>query len=148
VIATWFGCGYFPWAPGTVGSAAAIIIAALLHAYAGAGRWTLLLLTVIFLAPAIWSATQTEREVKKKDPGIVVIDEVLGQWITLLGAASLGLEAYVAGFVLFRIFDVLKPWPVRQFEKLREGVGIVVDDLAAGAYAAFVLYVGGVLKLY
>ena len=147
VVATWFGCGFVPWAPGTIGSLAGLLIAGLLHAWFGAGRPTLILLIAALLAPAIWSATQTERAMKQKDPGIVVVDEVLGQWLTLLGATSLGVRTFVAAFILFRIFDVWKPWPVRRFETLPEGFGIVADDLAAGLYGAIFLYLGGALKL-
>ncbi|MFL6351619.1 MAG: phosphatidylglycerophosphatase A [Bryobacteraceae bacterium] len=147
-VATCLGCGYFPWGPGTVGSLAAIIIALLLHSYAGAGRLTLLIATLLLLAPAIWASTQTARLLSKKDPSIVVIDEVLGQWVTLLGATALRWKSFCAAFLLFRLFDIWKPWPLRQFEKLPEGVGIVADDLAAGIYGALILYIGGKLRLY
>jgi phosphatidylglycerophosphatase A len=147
-VATWFGCGYFPWGPGTAGSLAALIIALVLHIYSGAGRPVLLVITLLLLAPAIWASTQTARLLDKKDPSIVVIDEVLGQWVTLLGATALRWKSFCAAFLLFRLFDIWKPWPVRDFEKLPEGVGIVADDLAAGIYAALILYIGGRLRLY
>ncbi len=142
-LATWFGCGYFPWGPGTAGSLAAAVIAALLHFYLGAGRATLLLLTAALVSPAIWAATRTARLINEKDPGIVVVDEVLGQWITLAGATVLNAKALIAGFVLFRLFDIWKPWPVRKLEQLPTGTGIVADDLAAGVYGAIILYIGG-----
>ncbi len=147
LIATWFGCGYFPWGPGTVGSLAAVVIAGIL-AINGFGRPFLLLLTVLLLWPAIWSATQTARIVERDDPGLVVVDEVLGQWLTLMGAAVRDWKTLLVAFLLFRLFDIWKPWPVRNFEKLPEGVGIVVDDLAAGVYGAAVLYAGRYLRLY
>ena len=147
-LATWFGCGYFPWGPGTAGSFAAMVIAALLHFYFGAGRLVLSILILVLLAPAIWASSETERMAGKKDPGMVVIDEVLGQWVTLLGAIALSWKSLAAGFLLFRIFDIWKPWPVRWFEKLPEGAGIVADDLAAGVYGALILYIGGVFRLY
>jgi phosphatidylglycerophosphatase A len=147
-IATWFGCGYFPWGPGTVGSLAAIMIAVVLHSYAGAGRPALLIATLILLAPAIWASTRTARLLAKEDPSVVVVDEVLGQWVTLLGATALRWKSFCAAFLLFRLFDIWKPWPVRNFEKLPEGVGIVADDLAAGIYGALILYIGGKLRLY
>jgi phosphatidylglycerophosphatase A len=147
-LASVAGCGYFPWGPGTVGSLAAIAIAAALHAYAHAGRLTLLILTLVLLAPAVWSAGVAERALHKHDPGVVVIDEVLGQWVTLLGASALSWKSFLAGFLLFRLFDIWKPWPVRSFERLPAGAGIVADDLAAGAYGALILYIGGVLRLY
>ena len=147
-LATWFGCGYFPVGPGTVGSLAAIAIAALLHIYLGAGRATLLIVTLALLLPAIWASTQTARLMNREDPGAVIVDEVLGQWVTLLGATALVWKSFLAAFVLFRVFDIWKPWPVRNLEKLPGGVGIVADDLAAGLYGALILYIGGALKLY
>ncbi len=142
-VGTWFGCGYFPWGPGTAGSLAAVAIAALLHFYLGAGRTSLLILTAALLLPAIWAATLTARFVQKQDPGLVVVDEVLGQWLTLAGATVLNTKAFIAGFVLFRLLDIWKPWPVRKLERLPEGTGIVADDLAAGVYGALILYIGG-----
>jgi phosphatidylglycerophosphatase A len=148
VLATWFGCGYFPWGPGTVGSLAAVLIAAALHTWLGMGRLALVVLTLVLLIPSIWAATRTARLVRGEDPGLVVIDEVLGQWVTLLGAAAESWRVFLAGFLLFRLFDIWKPWPVRRFEKLPEGLGIVADDLAAGLYGALILYIGSVLRLY
>ena len=149
LLATWFGCGYWPWGPGTAGSIAAVLIAALIHFYLGSsGRIALVILIAVFLLPGIWASTRTARLLKRKDPGSVVIDEVLGQWLTLLGATVLNWKAFLAGFILFRIFDIWKPWPVRDFEKLPEGAGIVADDLAAGIYGALILYIGGTFGLY
>ncbi len=142
-IGTWFGCGYFPWGPGTAGSVAGVLLAALAHYYLGWDRPALAIAIAALTGPAIWAATQTARAVGKEDPGLVVVDEVLGQWVTLLGAAAKGWKVYLAGFVLFRLFDIWKPWPVRRFEKLPEGLGIVADDLAAGVYGAFILYLSG-----
>jgi len=147
-LATWFGCGHWPWGPGTVGSLAAVGIAILLHAYLATGRLTLLALCVIGILPAIWASTRASRLMNDPDPRRVVIDEVLGQWVALLGASVFVWKSVVAGFVLFRVFDIWKPWPVHLLEKLPEGVGIVADDLAAGLYAALILYIGGTLKLY
>ena len=147
-IATWFGCGYFPWGPGTIGALAGLLIAMALHSYLGVGRLGLLAVLIVLLAPAIWASTNTARIVAKSDPGIVVVDEVLGQWTTLLGATVFNWKALLAGFILFRVFDIWKPWPVRQFEKLSGGTGIVADDLAAGIYAALILYIGGRFGLY
>ena len=148
LLSTWFGCGYFPWGPGTAGSAAAVLIAVLLYAEWDAGRGTLLLLTLVFLLPGIWSATRTARMLGRGDPGLVVFDEVLGQWLTLAGATVLNWKSFLAGFLLFRLFDIWKPWPVRNFERLPEGTGIIADDLAAGIYGALILYIGGTLGWY
>jgi phosphatidylglycerophosphatase A len=147
-LATWFGCGYFPWGPGTVGSLAAVLIAAALHARFGSGRITFAWLVVAFLLPAIWASTRTARLLRSEDPGKVVIDEVLGQWLTLFGAAALNWRTFLAAFLLFRLFDIWKPWPIRRLENLSEGTGIVVDDLAAGVYGAIVLSISGRLGFY
>jgi phosphatidylglycerophosphatase A len=147
-LATWFGCGYFPWGPGTAGSLAALLIAFELHAYAGSGQLSFLVLTIVWLAPAIWASTRTARMMGKKDPGLVVIDEVLGQWLTLAGATSFTWKNFLAAFLLFRVFDIWKPWPIRNIELLPEGYGIVCDDLAAGLYGALILYVGGVFRIH
>jgi len=147
-LATWFGCGYFPFGPGTVGSLAAVLIAAALHFGMAAGRLTLACLVIALTAPGILASTRTARLVGKTDPGLVVVDEVLGQWVTLLGATNLNWKALLAGFLLFRVFDIWKPWPVRRLERLPGGTGIVADDLAAGAYGALILYIGGRFGLY
>ena len=147
-LATWFGCGYFPWGPGTVGSVAALLIAVGLHFYLGSAHLTYLLLIMLFLGPAIWASTRTAFLVNRKDPGMIVIDEVLGQWVTLLGATAFVWKSFAAAFVLFRLFDIWKPWPIRRLENLPQGIGIVADDLAAGFYGALILYIGGALRLY
>jgi phosphatidylglycerophosphatase A len=148
LLATWFGCGYWPWGPGTAGSLAAVIIAAALNFFLVPSRILLIGLVIVFLPPAIWASTRTAHLLNRKDPGNVVIDEVLGQWLTLAGAAVLNWRTLLAGFILFRVFDIWKPWPVRQFEKLPEGTGIVTDDLAAGIYGALILYIGSRFGLY
>jgi phosphatidylglycerophosphatase A len=83
-----------------------------------------------------------------EDPGMVVIDEVLGQWLTLVGATTLNAKSFLAALLLFRLFDIWKPWPIRRFENLPDGTGIVADDLAAGLFAAAVLFISGSLGLY
>ncbi len=96
VLATWFGCGFFPWGPGTVGSLAGVLIAYGLSAFCGAARPTYLVLTLVLLWPAIWAATRTARAYNKTDPGLVVIDEVLGVWVTLLGAQARSWKVFLA----------------------------------------------------
>lgn len=147
-IATWFGCGYFPVGPGTVGSLAALGIA---YALAEGAHWrpvSFLWLALAALPAAIWSASVTARESNRKDPGIVVVDEVLGQWITLAGAATLNWRSWLAALCLFRLFDIWKPPPVRQLEALPSGLGIVADDAMAGVYGALVLFLMGCFNLY
>ncbi len=140
VLATWFGCGYAPKGPGTAGSLGALLVAWPLRHQA---PWFFPTLALIFLAPAIWSAGSTAIQVNKKDPQIVVIDEVVGQWIALAGALAYSPLAWIAAFLLFRTFDIWKPWPTRKLEQLPGGTGIVLDDVMAGIYAALVLYLAG-----
>ena len=142
-IATWFGCGLAPFAPGTAGSLAALAIGIALHAWAGFVWWQFLLLALIAFLPATWAADVTARVKNLKDPQIVVVDEVLGQWIALAGLRRFTWFGYLAAFALFRLFDIWKPPPVRQLEALPGGLGINMDDVMAGAYAALVLFVAG-----
>lgn len=148
LLATWFGCGYSPVAPGTVGSAAAVAIAMALHRYAGFDRAGFALLAAALFLPAMWAAGATARGLKLKDPSIVVVDEVIGQWISLAGAHSYNWKTYLAAFLLFRLFDIWKPPPVRQLEALPGGLGINADDAMAGAYAGLVLLLAGWFNLY
>ena len=103
---------------------------------------------LLLLKPAVWSATAVERESGRKDPGMVVIDEVVGQWITLAGAVHLNWKSWLGAFILFRFFDIVKPPPARQCERLPEGLGIVADDAVAGVYGALVLLAAGWFNLY
>ena len=147
LIATWFGCGYAPKAPGTAGSLAGLLIAMALH-YMGYGRGMLLALTAILMAPGIWSASVVARETNTTDPHIVVVDEVIGQWITLAGAATFNWRTWLAAFALFRLLDVWKPAPARQLESLPSGWGIVADDVMAGLYGALGIFVLDRLHLF
>ena len=137
LLGTFFGCGYAPIAPGTAGSLAAILIAIALHP----SRVTLLLISALLLAPAIWSAGRVAQYESRKDPQIVVVHEVICQWITLAGATALNWKSLLAAFIFFRLFDVWKPPPVRQLEALPGGVGIVADDGMAGLYGALAIFV-------
>jgi phosphatidylglycerophosphatase A len=148
LISTWFGCGYSPKAPGTVGSAAAIAIAILIEHYAGWKPPAFAALAAIVSAPAIWAAGVAARQAGVEDPQFVVVDEVVGQWLALAGARTLNWKSFLAAFVLFRLFDIWKPFPIRQLESLPGGWGIVADDLMAGVYAALVLFLAGCFNLY
>lgn len=148
LISTWFGCGRSPFAPGTAGSAAALAIGILLHEYAGMPSWGFLVLAAVLFYPAVAAADISARAAKLKDPGFVVVDEVLGQWITLAGARSYNWKSYLTAFALFRLFDIWKPPPVRQLEALPGGLGINADDIMAGIYAALVLFAAGWFNLY
>jgi len=141
LIATWFGCGYAPVAPGTAGSLAALVIAIALNVWGGYGRFTLLVLAAVLLAPGIWSASVVAKQTNTPDPQIVVVDEVIGQWITLTGAGTFNWKTWLAAFVLFRLLDMWKPTPARQLESLPGGWGIVADDVMAGLYGALAIFV-------
>jgi len=122
-----------------------LIIAIALHYLTGYSatyeRGTLLLLTAIVLAPGIWSASVVAKETNTTDPQIVVVDEVIGQWIALAGAATFNWKSWIAAFVLFRLLDMWKPAPARQLENLPGGWGIVADDVMAGLYGALAIFV-------
>lgn len=148
MVATWFGCGYAPKGPGTAGSLAALAIAWALHWYAGFPAPWFVWLCIPLLPVAIWAAGTVAREGGRKDPQIVVVDEVIGQWITLGGAVSLNWKSWLLAFALFRAFDIWKPPPVRQLERLPGGAGIVADDMMAGVYGALVLFAAGWFNLY
>lgn len=148
LISTWFGCGYAPAAPGTAGSLAGLALGIALHEGTGFSWWHFLLLSAALFPAGVWAATRTARALGVKDPGLVVVDEVIGQWVALVGVHPFNWKSYAAAFLLFRLFDIWKPPPVRQLEHLPEGVGIVADDVMAGCYAAAVLWVGGKFRLY
>ncbi len=152
------GVGMISIAPGTWGSAVGVGIYLLLgeasvrlFAYATARgisvppleafRTTFVLVMLIGLSVAgVWAATRAEKLLGRKDPGAVVIDEVVGQLITFLFIPfGAGMWAIVAGFVAFRVFDIWKPYPIRRLESLESGLGIMADDVLAGAYAATLL---------
>ena len=147
-IATWFGCGYSPVAPGTAGSLAALLLAAAAVRWIGFGPLDFLVVSALLMPFGIWASDVTARVLDRKDPGLVVVDEVIGQWVTLAGATNLNWLSGVIGFLLFRLFDVWKPFPARRMEKWPGGLGIVADDVMAGFYAALVLNLAGWLNLY
>lgn len=142
LLATFFGAGYVPKGPGTAGSLAAVVLAIPFLYFDLSPLW--LAVSSFFLFPAgVWAAGKVAVESGRKDPQIVVIDEVLGQWLTLAGARHLDWKSLAIGFVLFRLFDIFKPPPVRQLERAPGGMGIVLDDMMAGLYGALVLYAVG-----
>lgn len=135
-VATFGYVGYFPVAPGTAGSAAALALFALVRWIGGPvlELGTIAAVCVI----GVWAASRTEIALGKKDPGIVVIDEVAGMLITL-ALLPVSIPAVVLGFLLFRLFDVIKPYPAAQLEHLHGGLGIMLDDVFAGLYSYLVL---------
>ena len=141
-LGTAFGAGYFPVGPGTFASVATV--AACVGAQAAGHGWTMLGVAAILFLPGCWAAAVCARVFQQHDPGRVVIDEVIGQLITLAAvpAAGAGVWKYwLGGLILFRVFDIFKPWPVRQLERLPGGYGIVTDDVMAGFYGFGVLKV-------
>jgi phosphatidylglycerophosphatase A len=152
LIGTWFYSGHVPKGPGTAGSAGAILVAWMFIEFAGFTPLGVGILGLLFIPIAIWASDRIAKESGMKDPQIVVADEVAGQWITFLGAGVLGASwspvVWITAFILFRIFDITKPPPVRALEQLPGGTGIVMDDVGAGLYAALVLFAAGWFNLY
>ena len=163
------GVGYLPLAPGTWGSLVGIGLFALtravfmgwfftldphrfnlLHVYYGVTAFELVVVTGIVWA-GTWAASRTEKLSGKKDPGKVVIDEVAGQFIALIPVPFLVGTAWwaaILAFILFRFFDIVKPYPARRLESLESGLGIMADDIVAGVYAAVVVAVAVVISWF
>jgi len=147
-VATFFGAGMGRPGPGTWGSVAALLlwgaVAWLFHPTPNGLSIVVFIGIIVSIASGIPSASIAAREAGRHDPGFVVVDEVAGQWIALIGSPA-DLRHGLIALILFRLFDITKPFPVRQLEKLPEGWGIVFDDVAAGLYA---LGVASVLRLW
>jgi phosphatidylglycerophosphatase A len=135
-VASFGYVGFFPIAPGTAGSLAALVLFAVIK-WVGLPALELSAIVVVF-AIGIWAAHGTEAALGRKDPGVVVIDEVLGMLITL-ALLPLSLLGIALGFLLFRVLDVFKPYPAAQLEHLHGGLGIMADDAVAGLYAHLAL---------
>lgn len=149
------GVGLIPLAPGTWGSLVGVGLylaarAASVQAflYADGRGWStpplesvqttlVLLMLIVITIVGIWAATRCEALLSRKDPGVVVIDEVIGQILTFVFLpVNIGAWAIVVGFLAFRVFDIWKPYPIRRLESLEAGLGIMADDVLAGVYAA------------
>jgi len=131
VLSTWFGIGLFPVAPGTLGTLGSIPFIMLLT---GLGALYKSLILVILAATAVWASGRAQDLLKDHDPPSVVIDEVAGFFLTMFFLPFSWLTLG-SGFILFRFFDILKPYPIKRLEGLKGGFGIVIDDLVAGLYA-------------
>jgi phosphatidylglycerophosphatase A len=141
-VATCAYVGYAPVAPGTFGSAIGL---AVFYAVRHHGSTAIEAATIVVLvAIGLWSATEAEHHFGGIDPGPVVIDEVIGMLITL-AFVPVGIGGAVVGFFVFRILDVVKPWPARRLEYLPGGFGVVLDDVMAGVYGNLVMW--GVVRL-
>ena len=138
LIATGLGLGYLPKAPGTWGSLLGIPIHLLLIQLATKNY---VIALVVIIVVGVLAAGMAEKILDRRDPGLVVIDEVIGMLITLIGAPAKPL-VLLMGFILFRIFDIAKPYPIRLIDRhLNGGIGIVMDDMLAGVFALAVLQV-------
>jgi phosphatidylglycerophosphatase A len=132
-LGTWFGCGRVPKAPGTAGTVGAIPLYLLLARTGPAGVG---LAAMVATFVGVWAASVVAKQLASKDPQVVVIDEVAGFLVTMVPVRTVSWQAVLCGFVLFRLLDSLKPWPIRRAEELPGGWGIVLDDVVAGVFGA------------
>ncbi|RMF08765.1 MAG: phosphatidylglycerophosphatase A [Alphaproteobacteria bacterium] len=141
-IATGCGSGLLPKAPGTWGTLVALALGWCLHG--AGGPLAMGLAAVGALLIGVWASERYMRRTATHDPGAIVIDEFAGQWLALVAMpAGGGPVHWAAAFILFRIFDILKPWPIGVLDRrIKGGWGVMLDDIAAGAYAALVLWGG------
>lgn len=139
-IATWFGSGLSPVMSGTVGSLAALPFAWVIQTtFGNAG---LFVASIFIFAAGIWASNKyLQHHPDNQDPGQIVVDEVAGQWL-VLSAMALTWQSYLIGFILFRIFDILKPWPASWADrKVKGGLGVMLDDMLAGIYGIVVFVI-------
>jgi phosphatidylglycerophosphatase A len=135
-LAFGFGTGLAPVAPGTVGSLLGVLLAWLLL---DVGIWEQAAVAAALCLAGVWLCGESARRIGVHDHGGIVWDEICGMYITLL-AAPLTVGGWIAAFVAFRVFDIVKPWPIRDLDhRLRGGVGIMLDDLVAALYAVVFL---------
>lgn len=140
LLATWFGSGFSPKASGTAGSLAALPFAYGIHVTLG--PMALFAAAFLVFAVGLWASREYMKlSGNNDDPGAIVIDEVAGQWLILVGLPPT-LQAYALGFFVFRVFDVLKPWPIcLADQKIPGALGVMLDDMLAGLYPYFLLTV-------
>jgi phosphatidylglycerophosphatase A len=137
-IATLFGVGRSPYAPGTVASLIALPFAAIIHYYAGS--FFLLLAAILASAVGAWACDLYSKQIGKSDPSECVIDELAGQWLAC-AFAPFSPVGYALAFVLFRLFDITKLWPISLAERVPGGVGVMLDDIVAAVMAGALLAV-------
>ena len=139
-LAFGLGSGLSPWAPGTLGTLVAVPFAVMLKALSPAVYWAVLL--AVFLL-GIYLCDATARRLGQHDPGGIVWDEMVAYWLTV-AFVPLHWAWLLAAFILFRVFDILKPWPIRRVEnRFGGGLGIMLDDVVAALYAMLILYLAG-----
>lgn len=145
-LATGFGVGFLPFAPGTAGSLEGVAIyfaIVALNLGDTSSLIALVVITVILLCAGVWASSRVCEVTGLADVQSIVIDEITGQLITLLPLAilsSLSIKGVIIGFGLFRIFDIFKPYPIGRLEKLHGGLGVMADDALAGVYGALLLW--------
>jgi phosphatidylglycerophosphatase A len=139
LLATWFGVGYAPKAPGTFGSAAALPFAWILATLFGS--WVLVPAAALLFLLGWAASDRVVASSRSSDPQIIVVDEVVGQWLTL-AVTPPDLLAYALGFAFFRVADIFKPWPAGWADrKIGGGLGVMLDDALAALYSAGLLWV-------
>ena len=143
VISTFFGLGYFPVAPGTLTSLV-VILAYKFYLYQLSWPLHLLILFLLFLV-GVYTSTKFSGESKKKDPRKIVIDEACGQLLVLFRMSEAWFPV-LASFILFRVFDIIKPYPIKKVESLPKGWGIMTDDIVAAIYAGVIVNLYLLLK--
>ncbi len=135
-IATWFGCGLSPKVPGTVGSLGALPVGYVIHVTLGG--FGLLAASVLMFLLGWWASNEYLKRYGGDDPGQIVADEVAGQWL-VLSVLFPTWQSYLVAFLLFRLFDIVKPWPVSLAdEKIKGGLGVMFDDMLAGLYPVLI----------
>lgn len=137
-IASSGGLGYSPWVPGTVGSLGGVLLFSL-FSYIHLSLAAIVVIILGLFFAGVWASSLIEKEVAKKDPGFIVIDEVVGMLITY-SALPFNIQNLVAGFILFRILDIVKPFPARSCEALKGGIGVMLDDVVSGLYSLSLLW--------
>lgn len=148
-MSTAFYAGYFPVAPGTAGSLVGMAICFLEYIVFGEISWVVNLAAVVVLFyPFMKIADGGERFFGVKDPPQIVIDEMMGYWISIL-LHPFNLKVALAAFLVFRVMDIIKPWPINRLQRLPGGLGIMIDDCAAGVYTNIIILVARLLlRLY
>lgn len=141
IFATIGGVGYLPFAPGTWGS---LVGAATFWFIAPVSLWILVPLVVILFFTGTWSSTVIEKITDSVDPGLIIVDEFVAMWIVLMTIPQTFVH-YLFAFVLFRIFDVMKPPPASQLQLVSNGWGVMLDDVAAGLYSIIIMQIGMML---
>jgi phosphatidylglycerophosphatase A len=143
VLATWFGAGLLPKAPGTWGSLAALPIGYAITTWGGVELLGILAILIFIIG--VWASNIISTEMGIVDPSEIVIDEVVGQWIALLTIPP-NIILYFIAFVLFRLFDIWKPWPISWADKeIKGGLGVMLDDVFAAIFAAIILWLGQIV---